>query len=131
MMFCFLPINTLALGTLPPEEVKNASGLDNLMRNLGGAIGLAVANTLMMQWNKTHYAVLRESVTAGSAQTEAMLAGLNERLAGAGLPDGELAALKQLHGLVKREAEVLTLDVLFHTLSLVFFLALLPVPAIR
>ena len=34
---------------LPPEEVKNASGLYNLMRNLGGAIGLAVANTLMIQ----------------------------------------------------------------------------------
>ena len=45
-MYCFLPINSLALGTLPPEEVKNASGLYNLTRNLGGAIGLAVANTL-------------------------------------------------------------------------------------
>ncbi len=45
MMFIFLPINALALGTLPPDEVKNASGLYNLTRNLGGAMGLAVANT--------------------------------------------------------------------------------------
>ncbi len=40
MMFIFLPINALALGTLPAHEVQNASGLFNLMRNLGSAIGL-------------------------------------------------------------------------------------------
>ncbi|HYE37972.1 MAG TPA: DHA2 family efflux MFS transporter permease subunit [Methylocaldum sp.] len=131
LMFCFLPINSLALGTLPPEEVKNASGLYNLMRNLGGAIGLAVANTLMIQLNKEHYAVLREAVTPGSAKAQALLAGLHERLSGASLPDSELAALKQLYGLVMREAEVMTLNALFHTLGLVFFLALLLMPWVR
>ena len=40
-MFLFLPVNQLALGTLPPAALKNASGLYNLMRNLGGAIGIA------------------------------------------------------------------------------------------
>ncbi|OAI10329.1 hypothetical protein A1359_16910 [Methylomonas lenta] len=45
LMFAFLPINTLALGTLPPEEVKNASGLYNLMHNLGGAIAPADSKT--------------------------------------------------------------------------------------
>src|SRR3546814_10446663 len=41
LMFCIVPINSLALGTLPQSQLKNASGLYNLMRNLGGAIGLA------------------------------------------------------------------------------------------
>lgn len=125
LMFCFLPINSLALGTLPAEEVKNASGLYNLMRNLGGAIGLAIANTLMIQLNKEHYAVLREAVTPGSPEAQALLAGLQGRLAGAGLPDSEMAALQQLYGLVMREAEVLTINALFQLLGLVFFLALL------
>ena len=40
-MFAIIPVTNTALGTLPPERVKNASGLFNLMRNLGGAIGLA------------------------------------------------------------------------------------------
>ncbi len=88
------------------QEVKNASGLYNLMRNLGGAIGLADANTLMIQLNKEHYAVLRESVTPGSPQAQSLLAGLQERMAGLSLPDSELAALKQLNSLVMREAEV-------------------------
>ncbi|CAK0762907.1 Colistin resistance protein EmrB [Azospirillaceae bacterium] len=47
LMLCFIPINTLALGTLPPQQLKNASGLYNLMRNLGGAIGLAMINTVL------------------------------------------------------------------------------------
>jgi len=131
LMFIFLPINTLALGTLPEEEVKNASGLYNLMRNLGGAIGLAVANTLMIQLNKQYYAVLRESVTPGSPQTQSLLTGLQEKMAQAGVPNDELAALKQLHGLVMREAEVLTLNTLFHIMALVFFLALLLIPWVR
>ena len=131
LMFCFLPINSLALGTLPPEEVKNASGLYNLMRNLGGAIGLAVANTLMIQWNKAHYAKLREAVTPGSPHAQNLIEGLTERLASAGVADPELAALKQVRGLLMREAEVMTINSLFHLLALVFLLALLLMPLVK
>src|SRR6201990_2367545 len=42
MMFAMVPTNTIALGTLPPDRVKNASGLFNPTRNLGGAVGLAI-----------------------------------------------------------------------------------------
>jgi DHA2 family multidrug resistance protein len=128
MMFCFLPINTLALGTLPPEEVKNASGLYNLMRNLGGAIGLAVANTMMIHLNKGNYAILREHVTPASPEARALLDGLTQRLSGAPLPDAELAALKQLYGLALREAEVLTLNTMLHALAALFFFSLLLMP---
>jgi DHA2 family multidrug resistance protein len=47
VMLCLLPPIRVALGHLPPEEVANASGLFNLMRNLGGAIGLAVIDTVI------------------------------------------------------------------------------------
>jgi DHA2 family multidrug resistance protein len=128
LMYCFLPINSLALGTLPPEEVKNASGLYNLTRNLGGAIGLALANTYMIYLNKMHYSVLREHVTLGSAQTQAILGGLKQRLANAGLADVDLAALKQLTGMVVRQAEVMTMNTLFHTLAMIFLCSLLLMP---
>ena len=42
LMPAMVPINNVALGTLPPERLKNASGLYNLTRNLGGAVGLAL-----------------------------------------------------------------------------------------
>ncbi len=131
LMFCFLPINYITFGTLPPEEVKNASGLYNLMRNLGGAIGLAVANTLMIRLNKENYAVLREAVTPGSPQVEGLLSGLSERYGDLGLADPDQAALKQLYGVLTREAEVLTVNSLFNMIAVVFFLALLLIPGLK
>jgi len=47
IMFCLLPPTRLALGHLPMCEVPNASGLFNLMRNLGGAISLALIDTVI------------------------------------------------------------------------------------
>ena len=63
-MFCLLPTTSLALGALPPAEVPNASGLFNLMRNLGGAIGLAVIDTLIQQRVPIHVAALVERLQA-------------------------------------------------------------------
>src|SRR5271154_6787697 len=47
IMFCLLPPTRLALGHLAPSRVPDASGLFNLMRNLGGAIGLAMIDTVI------------------------------------------------------------------------------------
>ncbi|NNC00811.1 MFS transporter, partial [Corallococcus exiguus] len=47
LMICMVPINNIALGTLSPSRLKNASGLYNLTRNLGGAVGLALINTIL------------------------------------------------------------------------------------
>jgi DHA2 family multidrug resistance protein len=131
LMFCFLPISGLALGTLPPEEVKNASGLFNLMRNLGGAIGIAVASSLKIRYVKEHYAALRESITGGSREAEAFIAHLQVQMAGFPLPDSEKAALKQLSRWVLREAEVMAANDLFHLLGAIFFASLLLMPLVR
>jgi len=68
-MFCLLPTTSLALGALPPAAVANASGLFNLMRNLGGAIGLAVIDTLIQQRVPIHIAGLVEQLQAGNRRT--------------------------------------------------------------
>ena len=47
IMFCLLPPTRIALGALPEAEVADASGLFNLMRNLGGAIGIALIDTIL------------------------------------------------------------------------------------
>ncbi len=54
MMLAMVPTNTIALGTLAPERVKNASGLFNLTRNLGGAVGLAVINQVLNERTDLH-----------------------------------------------------------------------------
>jgi DHA2 family multidrug resistance protein len=85
----------------------------------------------MIQWNKAHYAKLREAITPGSVQTQAMLGSLQDRMESAGVTDPEMAALKQVYSLVMREAEVMTINSLFHALALVFFLALLLMPLVK
>jgi DHA2 family multidrug resistance protein len=47
IMFCLLPPTRIALGDLPEAEIADASGLFNLMRNLGGAIGIALIDTIL------------------------------------------------------------------------------------
>jgi DHA2 family multidrug resistance protein len=131
LMLCFLPINMLALGTLPKEEVHNASGLYNLMRNLGGAIGLAAINTALIERFDMHRAHLAEALTPARSQVQNILEGLSgylgERIAGS----ADLAAIKTLTRLVEREAWVLTFSDAFLLLALGFFASLVFMPGIK
>lgn len=119
LMLSMVPINNLALGTLPPEQLKNASGLYNLTRNLGGAVGLAVINTVLNDRTDLHLARLHESVAWGRSAAEETLAGLTQQLS-ARIPDGDLAALKQLSLLVRRQAGVLAFADVFLVLTGLF-----------
>src|SRR6186713_1993257 len=67
MMFAMVPTNTIALGTLAPERLKNGSGLFNLTRNLGGAVGLAVINQVLNERTDLHIVRLQERVHWGNA----------------------------------------------------------------
>jgi MFS transporter, DHA2 family, multidrug resistance protein len=69
IMFCLLPPIRLALGHLPLERVPDASSLFNLMRNLGGAIGLALIDTVIFGRAEMHGRDLAAKLTAGDATT--------------------------------------------------------------
>jgi DHA2 family multidrug resistance protein len=65
VMLCLLPATRLALDALPPDEVAEASGLFNLMRNLGGAIGIALIDTVLEQRTLGHVNRLLDRLQAG------------------------------------------------------------------
>lgn len=124
--FAVPPIVTMSLGSLPPSRLKSASGLFNLMRNLGGAIGIAVSATMLNDRLNFHYLRLNESVTHGQPQVESLLAGQMSywsAVAGDALDVGA-AGLARLHALVLREALVLTFSDTFFVLSLCFVVAI-------
>ena len=75
MMICLLPATRLALDGWPPKEVADASGLFNLMRNLGGAIGISVVDTIVEQRTPGHAVTLAARLQAGSPEA-ARLVGL-------------------------------------------------------
>jgi DHA2 family multidrug resistance protein len=68
IMFCLLPPTRLALGHLAAETVPDASGLFNLMRNLGGAIGLALIDTILYGRAPVIGDRLKAELLAGSAE---------------------------------------------------------------
>ena len=119
MMFAMVPINTIALGTLPPDRVKNASGLFNLTRNLGGAVGLAVINQVLNERTDLHIARLHERVTWGNATATETLNMFTQRLQGMG--DAALMAMKQLSQIVHRQAVVMGYGDAFLMLTLFYF----------
>jgi DHA2 family multidrug resistance protein len=121
----------LALGTLPPERVKNASGLFNLMRNLGGAVGLAVINTLLNDRWDLHIQRLHEAVTWSRAAASERLANLSQHLSTALGSDADLSALKSLTMTVRKEALVMAFSDIFLILAVLFFVVLLFAPLAR
>ena len=123
MMFLFLPVNQLSLGTLPPAAVKNASGLYNLMRNLGGAFGLAMIGTLATARTAQHTLHLQEQVTWARPAATRMLAGLTQALTAAKSGNAHLAALRQLTHLVTREALTLAYNDILLIMAALFLAA--------
>ena len=124
MMFLFLPVNQLAFGTLAPTAVKNAAGIYNLMRNLGGAIGLALIGTVASDRTAMHTLHLQEQVTRSRPGPTNFLHGLTEALTAAKGAEAHLAALNRLSMLVRREALTLAYNDVLLLMAACFFLAI-------
>jgi MFS transporter, DHA2 family, multidrug resistance protein len=119
MMCAMVPTNTIALGTLEAERVKNASGLFNLTRNLGGALGLAIINQVLNDRTDLHIVRLQERVNWGNATATETLNDFTQRLQGVG--DAALMAMKQLSQIVHRQAAVMGYGDAFFMLALFYF----------
>ncbi len=119
IMLAIVPITNVALGTLAPDRVKNASGLFNLMRNLGGAIGLAAINTVLNDQTDLHLARLHEAVTWSRRPAVEVLDNLAAGLSDFG-SDANAMALKQLTLIVHRQAVVMAFADIFLMLSVLF-----------
>jgi DHA2 family multidrug resistance protein len=119
LMMAIIPINNIALGTLPPERLKNASGLYNLMRNLGGAVGLAALTTVLNDRTDLHLARLHEAVTWSRPPALETLNGLTRRFSSYG-SDAQAMALKQLNQIVHRQGVVMAFADVFLLLTVLF-----------
>jgi DHA2 family multidrug resistance protein len=119
LMFAMVPVTNVALGTLSPDRLKNASGLFNLMRNLGGAIGLAALNTVLNDRMDLHLTRLHEAVNWSRGSATEMLTNLTARFQDFG-SNAEAMALKQMSLMVRREATVMSFSDVFLLLTVLF-----------
>jgi DHA2 family multidrug resistance protein len=82
LSFVFVPINTAAYGTLKNEQIGNASGLFNLMRNVGGSIGISIATTLLTRRSAAHQNMLTNYMPRSGAAYESTLKNTQQALSG-------------------------------------------------
>jgi DHA2 family multidrug resistance protein len=127
MGFIFVPLTTMALGTLSNEQMGNASGVFNLMRNTGGSVGIATVTTLLARGMQTHQAALVSHLTPYDPVFQERL----KQIAGGVAARGGSAVASQqayagIYGTLVRQATLLSYIDVFRVLS---FLCLLCVPA--
>jgi DHA2 family multidrug resistance protein len=124
-VFAVAPSVTLGLGSLPAARLKYASGLFNMMRNLGGAVGIAVCGAVLNNRTNLHFLNIASNLTPANGAMDRLLAGMDgqmTKLLGSAA-DGHLAALEQLRALAYREASTMAYADAFRTVMLVFLLA--------
>ncbi|AMO21929.1 DHA2 family efflux MFS transporter permease subunit [Ramlibacter solisilvae] len=116
MAFFFIPLSTITLSGLRPEQIPAASGLTNFARITAGALGTSLSTTLWENRASLHHAQLAESVNAGNPAVQSAMGGLSA----AGLsPDQVLAQINQL---ANQQAFTLAADDIFYVSALMFLL---------
>jgi len=94
----FVPLSTTTMAFLKNEEIGNASGLYNLLRNIGGSIGISVVNTIVARHEQLHRNELAASLAPGRATVQGALGGMQQYLSAQG--SSSSTALRQSYGLL-------------------------------
>ncbi len=125
--FIFVPLTTMTMGRLPREEIGNAAGIYNLMRNVGGSIGIATITTFLARGAQIHQAHLVQHVTPYNSPLVPGLQQLISQLthAGSQLAGTQEAAIGMLYRIAQKQASLLAYMDNFRLLG---FLSLLCIP---
>jgi DHA2 family multidrug resistance protein len=104
-----VPLNSIATGNIEREQAGSASGLYNMMRNMGGSIGIAILSTLITRREQFHSNRIGEAVSLYSPETQQRIDQLTQNFISRGTDPATAhnQALAQISQLVRREAYVM------------------------
>ena len=127
MSLMFVPLTTVSMDPIPRERMGNATSLFNLMRNLGGSIGIALTGTMLARNSQATISTLGSHVTIYDPASQSMFAQIRAAFmaAGADAVTATNQAYAALFGMVMRQASMVSFVGLFQLLGFMF-LALLP-----
>jgi len=127
MALLFVPLTTVAMDPIPRERMGNATSLFNLMRNIGGSIGIAVTGTLLSRHQQAVTSTLGSNVTpyGDASQTMFMQMRAAFMAAGADATTATERAYAGLAGMLARQAAIVSFVGLFQLLG-VLFIVLIP-----
>jgi DHA2 family multidrug resistance protein len=120
----FVPLTTISMNPVPREAMGNATSIYNLMRNVGGSIGIAIVAMLNVRFQQKYVAILGSNVTATNPQASRMFGALRSMFLGAGSGQGlaDQRAYASVFGVVQRQAAMRAFVDLFQLLTVVFLL---------
>ena len=133
VLFTMVSVVGMALRDMPDDELKDASGFNNLTRNLGGAVGIAAVNTWLIDFTQGHAANLVQGLGRGAAGATDAFTALVTRFAASGLEPGRgqgVAAETVMRGVVG-QALTLAFDDVFRLIAWLFLACLVIVPFCR
>ena len=120
------PLSALSLGSVAPQDAAAASGISNMMRNLGGAIGTAVLATIVTKREQFHSNIIGQAVDLGREEVRQRIAQTTDYFLAHGVADPTAAqhqAIIALGNTVKRQALVLGFSDTFAVIGVVLILA--------
>ena len=120
------PLSNVSLGSIAPQDAAAASGISNMMRNLGGAIGTAVLATIVTKREQFHSNIIGQSVDLGREEVRNRIAEMTNYFLAHGVSDPAAAhqqAIIALGKVVKRQALVLGFSDTFLVLGIVLVLS--------
>ncbi|AHY54698.1 MDR family MFS transporter [Bradyrhizobium japonicum] len=126
--FVFAPLSAVATAGIEPENAGSASGLFNMMRNLGGAIGIALLQTLLTKREQYHSNVLMQSVSVFEQATRTRLEQLTQYFINHGVLDRADAAHRAyvaIGHVVQKQAYILAFSDTFYLLGVALIVALI------
>jgi DHA2 family multidrug resistance protein len=122
MGLIFVPLTTVTMSLIPREEMGNATSIFNLMRNMGGSVGIAAIATMLSRNTQKQYNTLGASITTFDAQVRLMLEQIRSAFMARGMDftTATQAAYSTLSGMVSQQAVMVAFVQLFRVLALVF-----------
>jgi MFS transporter, DHA2 family, multidrug resistance protein len=130
IMFCLLPPTRLALGRFPPDRVADASGLFNLMRNLGGAIGLALIDTVLFGRAPIHAEQIGQRLKQGDVSVAPLVGLPPETVANAAARVIDATVIETVRPLVERAGLVSAINEAWAMLALITAISLVVLPLV-
>ena len=126
MSLLFVPLTTVTMDPIPREKMGNATSLFNLMRNIGGSIGIAAATTFLYRRQQLHTNQLGAHVTEFSSAARNMSMGIQGAMRAHG--SDPILAGRQAYvatwGVIQRQASMLSFVDTFLAMAIVFLLVL-------
>ena len=104
MAFIFIPISTMAYIGIPRHKSNQVAGINNLMRNLGGSVGIAMLSTFLIRLSQKHRVSLVAHATEGDPQFAQRIAGLTKTFTSQGIPANQ--AHSQAYAVLDRTISV-------------------------